>query len=122
MTAKLTDKQRRAMEHMERARNDGMALGDYARAYGVSACEIYDAMAALSRKGGVLPPATPSSKSSFVAMRVTPRKSALAPVPSAVRSAMICHVLIAGAVVIACAEWPAVAWLSALTGRPGAAA
>ena len=121
MTAKVTDKQRRAMEHVERARSEGMALSDYARAQGVSAREIYDAMAVLRRKG-VLPPAKPSCKSAFVAVRVTPRGSAPAPAPTAARSAMICRVLIAGAVVIECAEWPPVAWLSALTGRADAAA
>ena len=74
MTTKVTDRQRRAMEHMERARQQGMALSDYARAQGISAREIYDGVAALRRKGA-LPPAEPSSKSAFVAVRVAPRGS-----------------------------------------------
>jgi len=120
MTPKVTDKQRWAMEHMERARQEGKALSAYARAQGVSAREIYDAMAALRRKGA-LPPAKPSSKSAFVAVRVAPHGSPL-PVPSATRSAIICRVLIGGTAVIECADWPPVAWLSALVGRADAAA
>lgn len=107
--AKLTDRQRQAMEHFEAARSEGVTLSAYARAQGLGVREIYDALAALRRKG-VLPRAAPSgkhSKSRFMAVRVTPS------VPA--RSAMICRVLI-GAAVIECAEWPAAAWLASLLG------
>ena len=120
MTTKVTDKQRRAMEHMERAREQGMALSDYARAQGISAREIYDAVAALRRKGA-LPPAKQSGKSAFLAVRVAPRGSPL-PVPSATRGAIICRLLIGGTAAIECADWPPVTWLSALMGRADAAA
>jgi Glycosyl hydrolase family 1 len=82
MTTKLTDKQRRAIEHLERARSDGMALSDYCRAQGVAVREIYDALAALRRKG-MLPRAAPRprrSKSAFVAVQVLASSPPGAPV------------------------------------------
>lgn len=121
-TADLTDKQRQALEHVERARSQGMKLSDYAQAHGVSARAIYDGLAALRRKG-VLPRSRPSSKSPFVAVRVAPRAVPATPVVHAgPRNAMLCRVLIGGSTVIECAEWPPVAWLAALTGRTDAAA
>ena len=121
-TAGLTDKQRQALEHVERARSQGMKLSDYAQAHGVSARAIYDGLAALRRKG-VLPRGRPSAKSPFVAVRVTPRAiAAMRVVQAGPRSAMICRVLIGGSAVIECAEWPPVAWLAALTGHADAAA
>jgi len=112
MTMKVTDKQRRAMQHIEQARSEGMALSDYARAHGVSAREIYDAMAALRRKG-VLPPAKPISQSAFVALRVKPAAhSATLPLTTP-SGALICRLRL-GAAVIECAQWPPAAWVTAL--------
>jgi|SRR5665213_2258194 hypothetical protein len=121
-TAGLTDKQRQALEHVERARSQGMKLSDYAQAHGVSARAIYDGLAALRRKG-ILPRGRASSKSPFVAVRVTHRAvPATTVVHAGPRSTMICRVLIGGSAVVECAEWPPVAWLAALTGRTDAAA
>ena len=76
--------------------------------------EIYDALAALRRKG-VLPRPPMKRKSRFVAVRVTPSLMA--------RSAPLCRVLIGSAAVLECGEWPPVAWLMALlSGRADAAA
>jgi hypothetical protein len=111
MNMKVTDKQRRALQHIEQARSEGMALSDYARAHGVSAREIYDAMAALRRKG-VLPPAKPSSQSAFVALRVKPAAPA-ATLPTTPSGALICRLRL-GAAVIECAQWPPAAWVTAL--------
>ena len=120
-TADLTDKQRQALEHVGRARSQGMKLSDYAKAHGVSARAIYDGMAALRHKG-VLPRGKVSSKSAFVAVRVTSSTVPTTPVVHTdQRSAMLCRVLIGGAAVIECAEWPPVAWLAALSGRVDAA-
>lgn len=49
-TAGLTDKQRQALEHVERAHSQGMKLSDFARAHGVSARAIYDGLAALDAR------------------------------------------------------------------------
>lgn len=120
-TASLTDKQRQALGHVERARSQGMKLSDYARAHGVPAHTIYDGLAALRRKG-VLPRGRVSSKSAFLAVRVT---SGAEPTTTVVhagqRGAMLCRVLIGGAVVIECAEWPPAGWLAVLRGRVDAA-
>jgi hypothetical protein len=119
MTTQLTDKQQRAMEQLERARSEGMALSEYFRAHGVAVREIYDALAALRRKG-VLPRATPrarSSKSAFVAVQVSGRSSPATPViPASACGAIVCRVLIGGTTVIECAEWPPASWLAALPG------
>jgi hypothetical protein len=122
MSEELTDKQQRAMRHLERSRSEGVTLSDYARAQGLAVREIYDALAALRRKG-VLPRRMPRSKSPFVAVRVTPSAALATPTIQALpRGAMICRVLIGGAAVIECAEWPPAAWLAALVGQRADAA
>lgn len=125
MAAKLTDKQRQAMQHVEQARRDGVSLSAYARSHRLGAREIYDATAALRRKG-VLAPAPPRvspSRSPFVAVRVTRGSAPATPLLAAPspQSAVRCRVLL-GAAVIECAEWPPSAWLAGLTGTPTDAA
>jgi len=103
MSTVLTDKQRQALEHVERARSSGMRLSDYARARGVGIRAIYDGMAALRKKGVLAPPAS-GDASAFVAVRVEPT------IPS---SGVMCRLRI-GAVTIECAQWPPVAWVATL--------
>jgi hypothetical protein len=71
MKTDLTDKQRQALEHVERARSAGMRLSDYARAHGVGIRSIYDSMVALRKKGLLTKPMT-RGESAFVAVRVKP--------------------------------------------------
>lgn len=119
MTAKLTDKQRQAMEHVERARSAGVKLSQYARARGLGLRPIYDALAAARRKG-VAARVAMRARSPFVAVRVSGKRSLATPMAPA--GSVICRVLIGGATVIECAEWPAAAWLAALSaGRVDAA-
>jgi hypothetical protein len=83
--------------------------------------EIYDAIAALRRKG-VLPPAMVKAKkkSRFVAVRV--EGSTIPGAGVAERSALLCRVLLGGGAVLECREWPPAEWLSALLAeRSGAA-
>jgi hypothetical protein len=54
-TAMFTEKQRQAVEAMEGARSEGVALSRYAKAHGLIIRELYDAIACLRRKG-LLPP------------------------------------------------------------------
>lgn len=123
MQAKLTDKQRQALEHLEGSRREGVTLSAYARGHGLALREIYDALAALRRKGVLPRPAQPSAQSAFVALRVTPRAALAGPVVhAAAGGGMICRVLLGGAVVIECAQWPAAAWLSSLLGAGADAA
>jgi hypothetical protein len=109
-TADLTDKQRQVLAHVERARNEGTPLSEYAKAHGVSARAIYDGMAALRRKG-VLPRGRASSKSGFVAVRVA--SSVIPVMHTAPRSTMLCRMVL-GRTVIECGEWPPTPWLLSL--------
>ena len=117
MAEKLTEKQQWALEHREGSRRAGLTLSAYAGVHGLSVRELYDALAALRRKG-VLPRPVPGAKSRFVAVRVTPGAAVVPPVP---RTA-VCRVLIGNAAVLECGEWPPVAWLATLlAGRTDAA-
>ena len=98
----LTGLQRQAVEHMERARSQGLALSDYARAQGVSVRQIYDAASQLRRKG-VLPSAATSPASPFVAVKV------LAP-----SSRCVCRIADGSGFMIECLEWPPAPWLASL--------
>jgi hypothetical protein len=73
MTGRLTEKQRVAVQAVEAARQAGMTLSDYAKAQGLELRPVYDAIAALRRRGA-LPgsdrPRKRQSNSRFVAVRV----------------------------------------------------
>jgi hypothetical protein len=114
MSKGLTQKQQRALEHVERARSAGMSLSDYARAQGVEVRPIYDSMVAL-RKKGMLRPTGPHTESAFVAVRVRLRSEVSAP-PTLTSSGgkLICRLRI-GAALIECTEWPPASWLAALS-------
>jgi hypothetical protein len=119
MDAMLTDKQRRALEHVERARSAGMTLSGYARSQGFGVRAIYDSMVAL-RKKGVLAPATGDDRSAFVAVRVAPTMPSAA-TPAIHGTSPMCRLRM-GALVIECAQWPPAAWVSSLLGSPADAA
>jgi hypothetical protein len=119
MTAKVTDKQRRAMEHVERARSEGRPLSDY------GSCAWCFCARDLRRDGGVkaqgcITTSKPSSQSAFAAVRVKPAVQSVA-LPATPSGALICRQRI-GAAVIECAQWPPAAWVTALvTGQADAA-
>jgi|SRR5579863_3580197 hypothetical protein len=98
----LTALQRQALEHVQRARSQGMTLSDYARAQGISVRQVYDAAAQLRRKG-LLPVAPAAAKQKFVALKVM--------APSA---RCVCRIVGAGGALIECLEWPPAAWLATL--------
>ncbi len=54
MTETLTEKQRVAMEALEGAQRAGVPLSDYAKAKGLELRPVYDAIAALRRRGTYL--------------------------------------------------------------------
>jgi len=114
MTVKLSDKQRQALEHVERARSEGVKLSQYARVHGLGLRPIYDALAAARRKG-----VAASASSAFVARRASSPFVELrvaSPMPTLPRSAILCRVLIGGLAVIECGEWPPAAWLASVLG------
>lgn len=106
MSETMTVNQRRALECFRAARKRGVALCAYAREQGLSERVIYDAVAALRRKGmlpAAGPTAAPATKD-FVVVR-------MAPAP-ATHSA-VCRLHVGGAV-IECHQWPPAAWLATL--------
>jgi predicted transcriptional regulator len=116
MARELTDKQRSALEALRAAQAAGQGLCAYARAHGLNARQLHDAVAQLRRRG-VLPPVQRAGQtpSAFVAVRVVDT-------PPTPRTGMICRVLHASGLVIECGEWPPAGWLLSLSaGRRDAA-
>ena len=117
MTTEFTEKQRQAIDAMEGARGEGVALSKYAEAHGLVIRELYDAIACLRRKG-LLPRPTRKTKSKFVAVRV------VAPVePPRVfaprsTSEVVCRIACPHGPIIECTQWPPPAWVAALRTGP----
>ena len=124
MAETLTEKQRVAVETLEGARRAGVPLSDYAKAKGLATRPVYDAIAALRRRGalpGTDRPRKRKSKSKFVAVRVT-SSAPVSEVAPAGRSGLVCRLVCAQGWAIECGEWPAPSWVSAvLAGRGDAA-
>src|SRR5436309_7028552 len=104
MAETLTEKQRVAVEALEGARRAGVPLSDYAKAKGLATRPVYDAIAALRRRGSLPGTDRPRKrKSKFVAVRVT---SSLVTASEAARGGMVCRLVCAPGWVIECGEWP----------------
>lgn len=116
MSRDLTSNQRRALECFKTARSRGVALSAQASEQGLNVRVVYDAVAALRRKGVL--PAAGSGKSvkaaDFMAVRVAPP-----PIPVGGETVCSLHV---GATLIQCRQWPPAAWLASLAGVSGDAA
>lgn len=118
-TAAITEKQRRALEAMEAAREQGCSLTEYARAHGLVIREVYDALAALRRKG-VLPKPPGRRKSKFVSVRVAPASTTtIAALRSPGASSVLCRIVHASGYAIECLQWPEPRWLAALSTGAG---
>lgn len=118
-TGAMTERQRRALEAMEAARRQGCSLTEYAKAQGLAVREIYDALAALRRKG-VLPKAAPRTKSKFVSVRVAPASTAMIAAPrSPGASLVLCRIVHASGYAIECLQWPEPGWVAALSAGAG---
>jgi hypothetical protein len=122
MSETMTEKQRVAVEALEGARRAGVPLSDYAKAKGLELRPVYDAIAALRRRGA-LPGTARPRKSRFVAVRVRSSPAAVSEIARAPRSGSVCRLVCAHGWAIECGEWPAPSWVSAvLSGRGDAAA
>ncbi len=111
-TAKgMTERQRRAIEALEGARRDGIPLSAYAKAHDLALRELYDAIAALRRKGVLAKPVRKRASGRFVAVRVAERGLSAMSSPS---SAPLCRIVQSGWV-IECLQWPPPGWLAAVT-------
>lgn len=124
MRETLTEKQRVAVEALEAARRGGVPLSDYAKANGLELRPVYDAIAALRRRGALPGTDRPRKrKSKFVAVRVTNSPAAVSEIARAPRGGLVCRLVCAQGWAIECGEWPASSWVSALlSGRGDAAA
>jgi hypothetical protein len=117
----FTEKQRQAIEALEGARGEGVALSEYAKAHGLVIRELYDAIACLRRKG-LLPKPAKKTKSKFVTVRVVAPSEPAQGLPSRSTGAALCRIVCPRGLMIECTQWPPPAWLAALTaGRADAA-
>lgn len=109
----MSDKQRRALGAMEAARARKCSLAEYAKAKELSVRELYDALAALRRKGA-LAKSVHGSKSQFVSVRVGPASSTtLCAVRAPGASGVLCRIVQRGCVV-ECMQWPEPRWVAQL--------
>jgi hypothetical protein len=114
-TVSFTEKQRLAMEALEGARREGVALSQYAKARGLAIREVYDSIACLRRKG-LLPKPAKRAKSTFVAVRVVaPKVPAVARAHSVIGGDVLCRIVCRGGALIECTQWPPPTWVAALT-------
>lgn len=122
MDETLTQKQREAVEALEGARRAGVPLSDYAKSKGFELRPVYDAIAALRRRGALPPADRPrkrKGKSRFVAVRVTSSPSS----GGAARGGLVCRLVRSDGSAIECGEWPEPQWVAAvLAGQTDAAA
>jgi len=113
-TETFTEKQRVALEALEGARREGVALSRYAKARGLVIREVYDSIACLRRQG-LLPKPAKKAKSTFVAVRVAgPNAPGLARAHSAIGSDVLCRIVCLKGAMIECTQWPPPSWVAAL--------
>lgn len=116
-TAMMTEKQRGALDAMEAARQQGCSLTEYAKAQGLVVREIYDALAALRRKG-VLAKTAHEPKSKFVSVRVA-QVATIAAARSPGAPSVLCRIVHASGYAIECLRWPEPSWVAALNAGTG---
>jgi hypothetical protein len=116
----FTEKQRLAVDALEGARREGVALSQYAKTRGLAIREIYDSIAGLRRKG-LLPKAATKAKSTFVAVRVA-KPSAPARAHAVIGSDVLCRIVCSKGAMIECTQWPPPTWVAALTAESSDAA
>ena len=110
-SGEMTAIQRQSVEHVARAKAEGLSLSTYAQAHGISARQVYDATSQL-RRAGVLPRAAMATQPKFVAVKIA------SPPPG---SAAVCRITMAAGLTIECAQWPPRSWLASLAGADAAA-
>jgi hypothetical protein len=107
----MTELQRQALEHLGKARQEGLSISAYARAHGIAAQRIFDAVARLRRRGAL--PDHSVKRGKFIAVKIA------AP---PINNAAVCRMLMPGGLAIECLQWPPRTWLESLTRTPDAAA
>lgn len=118
----LTEGERGYLEHVRRARSQGMGLSQYCRSVGLNPFSLYSMRRQMRRKG-ILPPAQQTERSAgakeprgssvpgrFVAVRVVEPA-----VPAAVASApagLVCQLRHPSGWTIECGSWPEPRWVA----------
>jgi hypothetical protein len=116
MTAqRLTDSERRTLEHLKRAQQSGSTLSDYAASRGVSAQSLYNGKSQLRRKGLWPQTSAPAQikQAELLEVRVLPERAA--------SEAPVLRLSTPGGWNIECSHWPEVQWLTALLNASGSA-
>jgi hypothetical protein len=126
MTETLTEKQRVAMEALEGAQRAGMPLSDYAKSNGLELRPVYDAIAALRRRGALPKPERTRkrrAKGDFVAIRVSDTAAVAREIAHVGRDELVCRLVGADGWTIECRQWPRPQWVATLlSGEKDAAA
>jgi hypothetical protein len=117
----LTEGEGRYLEHVRRARSQGMGLSQYCRSVGLNPFSLYSMRRQMRRKG-ILPPAQQravavgakeprgsSAPARFVAVRVVEPA-----VPAAGATGLVCRLRHPSGWMIECGSWPDSSWVSAL--------
>jgi hypothetical protein len=113
----LTAGEREYLEHLRRAQERKLSLGQYCRDQGLSVQRLYSISHQLRRRRGRVP-LEPSAKrqppaGDFVAVRMA---------PSAPGSGTVCRLRAPNGWVVECTSWPQASWMTQfLNGDPHAA-
>ena len=89
----MTELQRQALEHLGKARQEGLSISAYARAHGIPAQRIFDAVARLRRRGALADHSVKRGK--FIAVKIA------AP---PINNAAVCRMVIPGGLAIECLQ------------------
>jgi hypothetical protein len=108
----MTEIQRQSLEHLERARSEGLSIKAYARAHGIPAQRIYDSVGRLRRRAGMKEQPS-KSRDRFIKVKITES-------PASVGTA-VCRISAPGGLVIECLQWPPRGWLESFGRAPDAA-
>lgn len=108
----LSELQRQALEYVRGAKASGVSLSAYCRKRRIAVRRVFDALAALRRRGVAGTTLLRRRRSKFLAVRIA---TAAQTMPS---RAVLCRVVLAGGISVECSGWPPREWLESLSGRP----
>lgn len=105
----LSAKLREGLEHLQRARSQGMTLVDYSGSIGIKVSSLYDARRRLAQRG-LWPEeairSLPQKSAEFVAVKIT--------APPSCAAGVVCRLCHPSGWVIDCMSWPHSTWVNGL--------
>lgn len=108
----LTDLQRQALECVRGAQAGGESLSAYCRRRRIAVRRVFDALAALRRRGVAGTTPSKRTREKFLAVKIA------APTQQMPSRAAVCRVVLPGGISVECSGWPPREWLESLHGRP----